>query len=87
MQFVFQDDLHAADGRGLKQVCELLNLAWTPDVFTKRDARVNSQGEVTFPIGLRAWVGSERMDELEWLAQRFGGAATRWRDDAKELLG
>jgi hypothetical protein len=87
VHFVSQDDLHATDGRGLEQVCSAFGLAWLPDVFTGRDARVNSQGEAVFPDGLRAWVGSERMAELEWLADRFGGAAETWRDDARKLLG
>jgi len=85
--FVTQDDLHAADGQGLKAVCDAFEISWLPDAFTDRETRVNSQGEATFPDGLRAWVGSERMPELEWMAERFGGVTENWRDKAKKLIG
>ena len=87
VSFVYYEDLHAPDGRGLKQICEILTVPWLPDVFTARDERVNSQGSADFPPALRTWVASEREGELNWMAERFGERAAAWRDQARNLVG
>ena len=84
--FVFHEDLHAPDAKGLKQICETLSIPWLPDVFEAREGRVNSQGGEDFPAALRTWVASERADELNGMAGRFGERALAWRDQAHSLL-
>lgn len=83
--FVFHDDLHESDGSGLKEVCSILEVPWTADLLQNLDVRVNSQSQNGFPSALRTWVASERRDELNWMAQRFGDKAEVWRVEAEQM--
>ncbi len=85
ISFIYHDDLHTADGTGLKQICESLGVSWGIGHFVERDVKVNSQGTDAFPPALRMWVASKRMDELNWVADRFGERAEQWRDEAFAL--
>ena len=84
--FIYHDELHASDGTGVLQICESLNVPANITGFRDFEKRVNSQGNSDFPIALRTWVASEHMDELEWLASRFGERAEQWRDEALALM-
>ncbi len=86
LYFIFHEDLHANDGSGLVQFCDFLNVPADADQFDNIEERVNSQGVEDFPLALRTWVSSQRMDELVWMADRFGGPAEKWRQDALSLV-
>lgn len=86
LQFIYHEDLHAPDRSGLVKFCRLIDVAVDASQFGNIEARVNSQGGDDFPPALRTWIASRRMDELTWLADRFGERAESWRAEANALL-
>jgi hypothetical protein len=86
LNFLFYDDLKNNPLAFLKMFCESADVDFNPKWFKGAAKRINEGPRVDKDSKILADIAKASMEQLEWLAARFGTVAQGWKKDAEALL-
>ncbi len=84
--FAFHDDIADNPMGLLEQVCDHIGLTFAESHFQTTDKSINRSPSLPKDDAILRAITTDHHDVLEWLADRFGGHAAKWRARAHERL-
>jgi hypothetical protein len=86
LNFLFYDDLKSDPLGFLQTFCEMNDVGFDAAWFKGVNKRINEGPSVEKNPQILAEIAKSSMEQLEWLAQRFGTVAQAWKRDAEAFL-
>jgi len=85
INFLFYDTLLNEPLQFLERFCEMTEVSFDAKWFPKIENRVNEGPRLQRDPEIVQEIAAASRDQVDWLAQRFGGIAEAWRKDLESI--